>query len=144
MHDWCILFFKNHFWPKTIFLLLRYIWLPGVHCILVLFLPHLNFKKLQLLYSYNSFIQRRRSENEKENFDVCNAYPLAKPFNVWTCDPLNYITHCWHHLSHQIHYQSPLRNVWLIYISNFFTINRKWFIIVLFKWCLEGLVPSCL
>ena len=29
--------FKNHFWLKTIFLLLRDIWLPGFHCILVLF-----------------------------------------------------------------------------------------------------------
>ena len=29
---------KNYFWPKIIFLLLRKIWLPRVHCIFVLFL----------------------------------------------------------------------------------------------------------
>ena len=42
-HKLCMIYaffnflFKNHFWPKIIFLLLRNIWLPGVHCILVLF-----------------------------------------------------------------------------------------------------------
>ena len=42
MHDLCIFLIcfcsKNHFWPKTFFFLLRWTWLPGVHCILVLFL----------------------------------------------------------------------------------------------------------
>ena len=40
MHNVCffIIFFKNHFLLKIIFWLLQSIWLPGVHCILVLFL----------------------------------------------------------------------------------------------------------
>ena len=44
-HKLCIIYaffdfflFKNHFWPKTVFLLLRGIWQPGVHCIVVLLL----------------------------------------------------------------------------------------------------------
>ena len=37
MHFSDLFLFKNHFWPKIIFLLVRYLWLPGVHCILVLF-----------------------------------------------------------------------------------------------------------
>ena len=42
MHDYgfLIIFFKNHFLLKIIFLLMRSIWLPGVHCILVLFTFH--------------------------------------------------------------------------------------------------------
>ena len=30
-----IFLFKNHFWQKIIFLLLQWIWLPEVHCILL-------------------------------------------------------------------------------------------------------------
>ena len=40
MHNLCVFWFfllKEYFWPKIIFLSLRRIWLPGVHCILVLF-----------------------------------------------------------------------------------------------------------
>ena len=37
MHVLCIFLFKNHFWPKQFFFLLRLTWLPEVHCILVLF-----------------------------------------------------------------------------------------------------------
>ena len=44
MNDLCIFLiflFKNHFWPQIVFLLLRWIWLPWVHCILLLFMHKL-------------------------------------------------------------------------------------------------------
>ena len=37
MHNLWLFFFFNHFLLKITFWLLRSIWLPGVHCILVLF-----------------------------------------------------------------------------------------------------------
>ena len=44
-----IIFFKNHFLLKIIFWFLRSIWLPGVHCLLVLFFS--NFSLLLFLLS---------------------------------------------------------------------------------------------
>ena len=48
MHFFYLFLFKNHFWPKNFFVLLRETWLPRVHCILVLFLLKFCFLKFAI------------------------------------------------------------------------------------------------
>ena len=86
MHSWFffIIFFKNLFLLKIIFWLLRSIWIPGVHCILVFFYCLSRKKLIQEWY---------QSSKGTWNSRALSTFKMLKRLNTLKSQSVPYLFH---------------------------------------------------